>query len=67
MAIMRGTWVVWSVEHPNLDLGSGHDLTFCEIKPRVRVFPDSAEPAWDSLSPFLSAPTHPLSLALSSK
>ena len=28
----------------------------CEIEPHVRLHADSAEPAWDSLSPSLSAP-----------
>ena len=31
------------------DFGSGHDLTVCEPAPHA----DSAEPAWDSLSPSL--------------
>ena len=26
-----------SVEHPTLDFGSGHDLTVCEIEPRIRL------------------------------
>ena len=29
---------------------------FCEFKPRVGLCADSAEPAWDSLSPLLSLP-----------
>ena len=33
--IYRGTWVTQWVKHPTLDLGSGHDLTVCEIEPRV--------------------------------
>ena len=45
-----------SVEHLTLDFGSSHDLTVPGIKPRVRLWADSAEPAWDSLSPSLSAP-----------
>ena len=51
-----------------LDFGSGHELTVCEIKPRVGLCTDSAEPAWNSLSPSLSAPlqlTHSLFLTLS--
>ena len=39
-----------------LHLGSGHDLTVCGIKPHVRLCTDSMEPAWDSVSPSLSAP-----------
>ena len=44
------------VKRPALDFGSGHDLTFCEIKPHIRLLADHSEPAWDSLSPSLSAP-----------
>ena len=39
-----------SVKRQTLDLGSGHDLVICEIKPRAGLCADSAEPAWDSLS-----------------
>ena len=53
---MRGAWVAQSVRHPIFDLGSGHDLTVREFKPCVGLCTDSVEPAWDSLSPFLSAP-----------
>ena len=42
-----------------LGFGSGRDLTVCEFEPRVRLCADSAEPAWDSLSPSLSAPPPP--------
>ena len=52
------------VKHPILDLDTGHDLTVCDIEPRVGFCADSMEPAWNSLSPFLSAP-HPLPLNLS--
>ena len=45
-----------SVKRHTLDFGSGHDLTVREVKPRVRLCADSVEPAWDSLSPSLSAP-----------
>ena len=44
------------IKHPTLDFGSGHDLTVREIEPHVRLCADSAEFAWDSLSPSLSAP-----------
>ena len=30
---LRGTWVAQSLKPPTLDLGSGHELTVCEIKP----------------------------------
>ena len=39
-----------------LDFSSGHDLTVYEMEPRIRLCADSAEPAWDSLPPSLSAP-----------
>ena len=45
-----------SVERPTLDFGSGRDLTVCESEPHVGICADSEEPAWDSLSPSLSAP-----------
>ena len=43
----RGAWVARSVKH---------------LKPCVRLCADGVEPAWDSLSPSLSAPP-PLALA----
>ena len=33
-----GTWVAQSVKRLALDLGSGHDLTVCEIKPCVSLY-----------------------------
>ena len=36
-----------------------------EIKPRIRLHTDGAEPAWDSLSLPLSLPLPPLMLSLS--
>ena len=54
-----------SVKHLTLDFGSGRDLMVCEFEPRVRLCADSAEPAWDSLSPSLCpSPAHVLSLSL---
>ena len=44
------------VKRSILDFSSGHDLMVHEFKPRVRLYTDSTEPAWDSLSLFLSAP-----------
>ena len=41
---------------PILDFGSGHDLAVREFEPRIGLRADSAEPAWDSLSPSLLAP-----------
>ena len=37
-----------------LDFGSGHDLAVCEFEPHVGLDADSSEPAWDSLSLFIS-------------
>ena len=45
-----------AVKRLTLDFSSGHDLTVCETEPRVGLCNDSTEPAWDSLSPSLSAP-----------
>ena len=43
------------VKHLTLDFGSGHDFMVCGIEPHVELCTDSAELAWDSLSPSLSA------------
>ena len=40
-----------SVKRPPLDFGSGHDLRVREFEPYVGLPADSAEPAWDPLSP----------------
>ena len=53
---VRVAWVAQSVKCLILDFGSGHDLTGHESEPCVGLCADSAEPAWDSLSPSLSAP-----------
>ena len=46
-----------SVKRPTLGFGSGHDLLVHEFEPCVRLHATlSTEPAWDSLSPSLSAP-----------
>ena len=69
--IDSGVWMAQAVKRPTLDVGSGHDLTIHELEPHVRLWADSAEPAWDSLSPSLSAPpclharSHAFSLSLS--
>ena len=47
-----------SVKCLTLDFGTGHDLEPCVV-----LCTDSTEPAWDSLSPSLSAPS-PLALSL---
>ena len=51
------------VKRLTLDFSSGHDLVVCEFKPCIGLHTDRAEPAWDSLSPSLSAP--PLALSVS--
>ena len=56
----RGAWVVRSVKRPTLGFGSGHDLVVGGFE--LHIFADSAEPAWDSLSPSL-----PLTFSLSHK
>ena len=52
------------VRHQTPDFHSGHDITVREFKPYVGVCADSAELAWDSLSPSHFA-TPPLKLLLS--
>ena len=52
-----------SAKRPTLDFSSGHDLMVHEIELHVGLCPDSAEPAWDSLSLSASPPTC-LSLSL---
>ena len=39
-----------SVTRLTLDFSSGHDLTVPEIEPHIRLYADSIEPGWDSLS-----------------
>ena len=45
-----------SLKDPTLGFSSGHDLMVCEFKPRMGLWADSREPAWDSLSLPLSGP-----------
>ena len=52
----RGAWVAQSVKRLTLDFGSGHDLVAHGFEPGVQLCADSTEPAWDPLSPGLSAP-----------
>ena len=47
-----------------LGFSSGHDLTVREFEPGIGLRAGGAEPAWDSLSPSLSAPP-PLTLSVS--
>ena len=58
-------WVAQSVKCPTLNFRLGHDLMVREIEPHIRLCADSAEPAWDSLSPSLFAPPHSLFLSFS--
>ena len=46
---LGGAWVAQSVEHPALDLGSGHDPGIVGSSPTSGSVL-SVEPAWDSLS-----------------
>ena len=45
-----------AVKHLTLAFGSGHDLTVHETEPHSGLCAVSVEPAWDSLSPSVSAP-----------
>ena len=54
------------VERPTLEFGLGHGLVVHKIEPYVELCADSVEPAWDAISPSLSAPP-PLALYLSLK
>ena len=53
---MWGACVAQSVKRLTPDFGSGLDLMVHGIEPRVGLCADSMEPAWDPLSPSLSAP-----------
>ena len=56
-----------SVERPIPEFCSGHDLLVQGTEPCIGLYAESTEPAWDSLSPSLSAPPpqmHFLSLSL---
>ena len=52
-------WMPQLVKCLTLDFGSGHDVKVCGFEPHVSFCADSVEPAWNSLSPFLS-PAHAL-------
>ena len=61
-------WVAPLVKRPTIDFGPGHDLMTSEFEPPVGLWANSAESAWDSLSPSLSAPPSlTLSLCLKNK
>ena len=48
---LKGAWVAHLLKRSTLDFGSGHDLSVCGFEPHIRLCADSAESAWDSLSP----------------
>ena len=52
--ICQGAGGVQSVKRPTPGFSSGHDLTVREFEPCIGLHADSVEPAWDSLSVFLS-------------
>ena len=54
------------VKRPALGFGSRHDVTVSEFESHIGLRADSAEPAWDSQSPSLSAPP-PFTLSFSLK
>ena len=45
-----------SVKRPTLDFGSGRDLPVHAFGLQIGLHADNEEPAWDSLSPSVSAP-----------
>ena len=52
------------VKQLTLGFGSGRDLMVCEFKPHVGLCFDGEEPAWDSLSSFLTlCPSHACSFS----
>ena len=57
---VRGTWVAPLANCWTLDFGLGHDLIVGEFELRMGLCADSAEPAWDSLTPSLSLSASPL-------
>ena len=53
-----GAYVAQSVKHPTLDFSSGQGVTVVHLSPAPgSIYPDSTEPAWDSLCLPLSAPS----------
>ena len=53
---LGGAWVAQLVERQTLDISSGGDLTVMGLSPKLGS-KLGMEPAWDSYSPSLSAPT----------
>ena len=61
--VSRGAWGAQSIKPRTLGFGSGHDLTVREFEPCIGLFTDSAEPAWESVTPSL-CPSPTLSLKI---
>ena len=61
-----GAWVAQLVKCPALDIGSDHDLIVRGTEPCIGLCADTVDPAWDSLSPSLSA-SSPFALFMSLK
>ena len=53
-----GAWVVPSVDPPTLDFGTNHDLRIVGSSPGLAPTTLGMDPAWEFLSPSLSAPPH---------
>ena len=67
--MLKGAWVAQSVECLTLEFSSGHDPGVIGLSTMLGCML-SVKPAWDSLSPSLSAfppLTHVLSLSLNKK
>ena len=60
----QGAWVAQLVEHLTLDISFSHDLAVVRSNP-LSSSALSVEPAWDSLSPILSAPPPPQQINIS--
>ena len=54
LRVEGGSWVTPSTEGPTFGFDSARDLVVHEFKPHIRLYADSMEPAWDSLSLSLS-------------
>ena len=61
----RGAWVAQLVEHPTLDLGSGHDFMVREFEPGIGLCTDSVQLAGILSPPLLLS--HARSLHLKNK
>ena len=61
-----GTWVAQLVKGPNLDFGSGHDLTISGTEPNIGLYTDSMKPVWNWVS-LPHSPSLPLFPSVSNK